>query len=243
MARVQNGSGNPFPKNIRFLDNEFHCTNGIGFIGIETAESVTLDDNDLRNVKIGTNINNQYKTTILDNTVIFTVAAGSAFNAIEVGSNNGGGEVTITGNRLDSYVAQPAGTRGIYNAQFDTFVPPLAVIAANRVKGLPIPIETSWTGTGGGANVSTTEIRDNIVPAATTIVRTEAGTNPSRVVQEGNRLSDLTPYPAPADIGNGTYWDVGQMFWYPAPASGGYIGKVCTTAGAPGTTKDWGVIT
>ena len=36
---------------------------------------------------------------------------------------------------------------------------------------------------------------------------------------------------------------VGDVFYYTTPASGGYIGCVCTTAGTPGTISDWGLIT
>lgn len=42
--------------------------------------------------------------------------------------------------------------------------------------------------------------------------------------------------------GGGTYAQVGDVFWVPTPAAGGSIGKVCTTAGSPGATKDFGVI-
>lgn len=38
-------------------------------------------------------------------------------------------------------------------------------------------------------------------------------------------------------------WAVGDIVWDTAPAAGGYIGWVCTTAGTPGTWKTFGAIT
>lgn len=45
----------------------------------------------------------------------------------------------------------------------------------------------------------------------------------------------------PAAPTQGT-WAVGDTIWNSAPASGGYMGWVCTTAGTPGTWKTFGVI-
>jgi hypothetical protein len=35
---------------------------------------------------------------------------------------------------------------------------------------------------------------------------------------------------------------VGEIVWNSAPASAGFIGWVCVTAGTPGTWKTWGLI-
>lgn len=43
---------------------------------------------------------------------------------------------------------------------------------------------------------------------------------------------------APADGA----WELGDVVYREDPASGGFIGFVCTTAGSPGTWKTWGVI-
>jgi hypothetical protein len=39
----------------------------------------------------------------------------------------------------------------------------------------------------------------------------------------------------------GTY-EAGDRVWNTSVSAGGYIGKVCTAGGTPGTWKDWGAI-
>lgn len=191
MARVQNGSGTPNVKDVRFIGNSFHTTNGIGLVLLETAESVEFSGNQLRNCSLYTRLNNQKFTTARHNSLVYDTAAGSAFNAMDFGANNAGGELNVTGNTVVSTVAQPAGSKGIYAAQIDSGVPPLTVIDANRVKGFPIPIENEWAGPLG-AGVGHTLIRDNIIPVGTTIVQTESGGAVSVVVKQDNLHDDLS---------------------------------------------------
>lgn len=37
-------------------------------------------------------------------------------------------------------------------------------------------------------------------------------------------------------------WQLNEIVWNSAPASGGFIGWVCTSAGSPGTWKTFGLI-
>lgn len=53
-------------------------------------------------------------------------------------------------------------------------------------------------------------------------------------------LVDATMATIPPTIGT---WTVGDKCYNSAPAAGGFIGCVCTTAGTPGTHKTWGAIT
>ena len=69
-----------------------------------------------------------------------------------------------------------------------------------------------------------------------------------------NESNDLGRIVAASRLGGGTFeirkaaapgdgaWLVGDRLNYTAPASGGFIGEVCTTAGSPGTWKTYGAI-
>ncbi len=45
-----------------------------------------------------------------------------------------------------------------------------------------------------------------------------------------------------APTGSVVNWSVGDIVASTAPTSGGFYGWVCTTAGTPGTWKQWGPI-
>lgn len=66
------------------------------------------------------------------------------------------------------------------------------------------------------------------------------GVNPQRWkgdvdIDPDNRFI-LSTAPATGD------WARGDVVYRSAPSASGYIGFVCTTAGTPGTWKDWGAI-
>lgn len=189
LARVANNTGTVTPR-VRFVDNDFRCTGSVpGLVLIEACETVEFSNNDLRNCGLYTRINNQKHLTVDHNTLDFTVASAAAFNAIDIGANNGGAMVKVRDNTVRSSVSQPAGSRGLYNAQIDSGTPPTVLIEGNHVNGgFPISMETDWSGPGG--NAPATMLRNNIFPLTKPPVVTEAGGIVSIVVKEGNRYEE-----------------------------------------------------
>lgn len=188
LARIQNGSGLPTVKGVRFTGNTFTCLNGVGYVHLETAEHWAFSDNTLNNCAILSRVNNQKYNTIENNTLMFTVVAGAAFKGIDAGENNLHGELYISGNKVLSTVTQPAGSKGIYVDQFDDNNPALTVIEGNRVStGWTTSIESRWAGGSTGPNPGRSLIRNNITPITPTV--TDAGTIASVTVKEGNRNS------------------------------------------------------
>ena len=192
ICRLQNGSGLPTPRGVRFVNNIFSCTNGVGLALMETSENFEFSNNLCRNVSIHSAINNQKYSTIESNTFLFTVVRSAAFNAIDAGANNAFGRLRIRNNTVTSSVAQPAGSKGITQSQIDSSQPPVVIIEGNEVNdGFPISIETVWAGPTAAANHVL--IRNNTIPVGKPIVIDNTGAAlPSVVVKTGNRYEDLT---------------------------------------------------
>lgn len=98
----------------------------------------------------------------------------------------------------------------------------------------------------GTANVGYVQILGNTVDAASLPYPTTGGASGTTMrtnakIHEGDNSwqSKQIWYTAAPTVGT---WAVGDMVWNSTPASAGFIGWVCTTAGTSGTWKTWGVI-
>lgn len=192
VCRLQNGSGLPLPRGVRFVNNIFSCTNGVGLALMETSENFEFSGNLCRNVSLYSAVINQKYNTIESNTFIYTVARSAAFNAIHAGGNTGSGRLRIRDNTVTSTVTQPAGSKGVYQGQTDSSNPPVVIIEGNEVNGgFPISIQTDWAGPTAQANYVL--IRNNTIPVGKPIVIDNTGASlPSVVTKIGNLFENHT---------------------------------------------------
>ena len=206
MARIVNGSGLPNVKGVKFINNTFECTNGMGSVLLESAESFTFSGNHCRNtalISAGGFINNQFRSTIENNEFIFSTVASTSFAAIFAGYNNLNGRLIIRNNTVTSSVTQPAtvttdfplGSTAIVNTQFDDNNPALVTITGNEVgPGWPQSLQTRWAGPGPGISPARVLLKDNITDLAPLV--TNAGPTVQIAIKEGNRkYSDLALWP------------------------------------------------
>lgn len=206
MARIVNGSGLPTVKGVKFINNTFECTNGMGSVLLESAETFTFSGNHCRNtalISAGGFINNQFRSTIENNEFIFTTVASTSFAAIFTGYNNLNGRLIVRNNTITSTVTQPAtatadfplGSTAIVNSQFDDNNPALVRIEGNEVgPGWSQSLESRWSGPGPGISPARVLIKDNITSLAPLV--TDSGAIPSNTVKTGNRkYSDITLWP------------------------------------------------
>ena len=199
IARIQNNYPTSENEGVTFTGGSFSCSSGIAMIAFETAQRATIRGATLRNVRITAQINNIRNTTIDRCSLLFTVAAGAALNAINVGYNNLGGRAIVTGNTVESLVAQPAGSRAIRTEQADQTRDVLEFIDDNILLGWSTPIETIWDGANAGFK-AITFIRRNTIDAGATIVNTRGPDSlatgvAATIIKEGNRYADGTAVP------------------------------------------------
>ncbi len=200
IVRVQNATGSTENKEVSFVGNTLSCTAaGNSTVTLETAQRTTFKDNTCLNVRVTAHVNNQRNVTVQDNDFLFTLAAGAAFNAIHLGGNHIGGRAIITGNTIESLVAQPVGSRAILSDQDDPNTDVLEFIDGNRCFGFTKAIETIWNGANPGFTARTF-IRHNVIDVGATIVNTRGAASLATgiaavVVKEGNYYANGTAVP------------------------------------------------
>lgn len=238
-ARIYNAGANTENKSVTFSGNTFRSETSISSVdtGSGPVETFVATANTFMNVKLSANANNMRYVTATANTFTFSVAAGSAFKAIDVGGLNSNGVGLIADNQIISNVTQPAGSQGIYVSHSDFNSNGLYNIKGNTTRGFPVDVETANTSVNGGISPVFNIV--NHYFGAASYVRTEAGAGSSRVKLEGGQ-TDIAPYPSA--IPSTGRWDQGQRVYYSAPSAGGYIGAACVTTGSPGTWKQFGAI-
>lgn len=155
------------------------------------------------------------------NTVIN--AGGRGFN-IESASG-AGGSLSYQGNMVDTAVDY-----GHYFRRWDT-----AMIIGNHAENI--------TGLSRGfypQDTVTTKIAFNTTGAGVSTPLVGFATAQSAVHDFGNSWNAKVMYASAVPVAN--TWNQGDIVYNSAPASAGFIGWVCTTAGTPGTWKTFGLI-
>ncbi len=192
----------------------FTCTNGIGLIGAEVANNVTMDIT-TTDALIFANSNNMGDVTIKAK-MRFTRARAALFSAINVGqTHNRHVNLDV---EIYTEVAQPAGSRAITVGQ--------VVYAHNNIRfdvrgwgATPITIDSL----GNTGSNPMTHLYGNL-GEGTGIERIE-GANKS--VLWWDRVWNVSLYPfLPITTPVAGYWDYGQL---------AADGKRCTVSGSPGT--------
>lgn len=203
MARVQNNYPTSDNKDISIDTNTFYCPTGvISRIALETSQRSILRNNTCTNVYISGEVNNVRNSTIKDNDLLFDTALGTdpgrsaQADAIHVGRNHLGALVVITGNTIESLVAQPATANAISSYQDDSTRDVLEFIDDNICRGWTTPIATVWNGANAGF-VARTFIRRNTIDVGATISTTNgpSAATPATIVKEGNRYANGTAVP------------------------------------------------
>lgn len=235
---IYNSAQSTDNKDITVQGNTFIGVGVIAKVGNENADDIKIVGNTLRNTEILFNSNNYHLVTVEDNTLVFDLAAGSAFNAIQVQKTNGDGRARVSGNIVysDDGVSQPAGSRGIYVFQDDFNSNPVSVVESNTIYSFPIDIEVSANSSNAGISPRFI-VRENTLGAGV-FTRTEGSTHQSTCILSGNRLSTLAPFPS--TIPTSGKWDVGQIIYSATPSISKPNAWICTVTGTPGT---WHVFT
>ena len=243
---ANNSSQNPYSTSVTVENCVFNYTGtGISTAGLNTTqgpiENLVVQGNTLINAVINFSSTNQHWITIQNNHLTFTHSmSGTAAIAIANAEQDGttAGTVRIIGNDISSEVSQ-ASTSAIAVTLNDPNATSYAVIQGNK---------TYLLGSGNTdialSTVNTVDqdfnISDNQMGSQVPYSRTDTTGNAYGLLWNNNR-ADGSAFPTTSDIGS-VYWNVGQQFLYTSPAHSGNIGKVETTAGAPGTQYNFGAI-
>jgi hypothetical protein len=220
---------------------------GASGVGVVDASNGPLDiinirDNHLYNVAINLSPTNLHVANVLGNTLDFTRNIGSAFDGIRVGPNlqNGStGGYAVVSRNIFSSPAQTAGSRAVYTPQSDANNNPRVDVEGNVTVGFPIDLQVDWSGSNAGI-ILLGAVRDNRFGSAT-FVRHETGAAFSNIRLSNNYDGTNGAFPQAPDPS--TYYNNGQIFGPSLPVTaGGFIGCVITTAGAPGTCKNYGAV-
>jgi hypothetical protein len=150
------------------------------------------------------------------------------------------GIARVDANTIESFVAQPSGSRAIHVVQADNNASPVSYVEFNMIANahFPTDIEVLASSPNSGI-IPSFLVRGNILGAAV-VTRTEGSTHKSIFRMADNYTTSQAPFPSAVPTSG--KWDVGQIIYFSAPSAGGYIGAVCVTAGSPGTWKNFGAI-
>lgn len=208
IARVQNQYAITDNDGVTFTGGTFDCRNGVARIALETADRTILRGSRLTNVRIDGEANNQRHTEVDGINLVLTEELPVALNpdsvmvqtsAINLGRNHIGGRALVTGNTVETRIAQPAGARAIRTYQDDPTHDVLETIDRNTCPGWPTPIETVWNGDNAGFTV-TTILRHNLIDVGASIVNTRGAASlatgiAATIVKEGNLYVDGSAVP------------------------------------------------
>lgn len=238
MFWVANGGNSPDNRSVSLVGNAFLDQSGkIGRVGGSYVESIQFADNNLRNVRIEFTMRG-FQHSVTDNQLLFDVAAGTAFDACHVGGDRNNGVTKVLGNTVRSLVAQPADSCAIRVSQADPDRDTRSLVTSNVTGGFPVDLH-AYTNAPNAERRHRFAIKDNDLGSAS-YRRTDAGVGRSLVTLDDNVSGGATPFPALVPTSGS--WDRGQQVRFAEPTSGGHIGAVCVTAGAPGTWKSFGAI-
>lgn len=210
---------------------------------VNTAGStnVAFENNTLNNCYLDFSNTLHGRIGVINNYFGYDQNMTAAFKCLYVNGGQNGKNVEVSGNRFFSSAAQNAGTSAI-NVLIDNYnFSPLVAIAGNRIVSNSFAggeVNIVNNGTNGG-NFGRFIITGNTFYSGI-FNRTETGAAISSCRLEWNSLNLGGRYPN-AIPGAGR-WDAGQHVWFNAPAAGAAPGAVCTTAGTPGTWKNFATI-
>lgn len=248
MFRTYNSTLAPQTTSVSVVGSSFNWT-GTGMGVVDSANgpvwSLEFTGNSLVDTRISFTATNQHFVTVSGNRLRFTKANTGALSGIQVnaitndGSADGVGR--IVGNDVFSEVAQPASSFAIDSELSDPNAPDLVIIQGNSTV-FPSRGDIRVIANSSNAGVSPVFAVDSNILGTPSYARTEAGAGTGIVLLTNNRKATGGVYPSTSDIGS-IYWNVGQQFLDMGVSAGGFIGRVETTAGAPGTQKTFGAVT
>jgi hypothetical protein len=201
IARVQNQYAITDNEGVTFTGGNYSCRLGVARIALETADRTILKGVRGLNVRVDSEVNNQRHVEVDGCNLLFTEELPVALDpesimvqkpAINVGRNHIGGRAIITGNTIETTIAQPAGARAIRSFQDDPTHDVLEVIDDNICVGWDDSIETIWNGANGGFTARTF-LRRNIIDVGSTILNTTGpdAVLPATIINgEGNYYAD-----------------------------------------------------
>ena len=241
--RIYNVGVNTENKSVNFSGNTFRTESGIGVCDNASGpcETVSVNGNTFLNTRLEINTNNSRYANVCNNQFTFSVAATVSFFALDVGSLNNDGRGLINSNQVISQVVQPAGSCAIRALHSDFNTWSRFNVSSNTTSGFPIDITVTQNSGNAGMAIYC-KVTDNVFESAS-YVRNGTGVNPGVVILDNNYYYSATGTPYfPSAVPLTQYWNLGTKVFFPSPTAGGYIGSVCTTAGTPGTWKDFGAI-
>lgn len=150
--RVYNASQSIKNRSLLVKSNRFSTEGTIGVIDTASGciEKLEFVGNELVDTKVEFVANNLRYVDVIDNTIVFSVAASGSFYGIQVGQLHNGGRCVIRGNSISSKVTQPKGSSTIYAWSDDYNSDTWFQIAGNRTTGFPIDLVTDNKSTNPG---------------------------------------------------------------------------------------------
>jgi Pectate lyase superfamily protein len=238
--RCYNSSLTTDNKSVTLTGNTFNCTDSnVGSVDWNNgpSETINVTGNTFINTVLYVVATNLKYVNIVGNSLLFPTANSIAFTGIRLSGVVGQGVSNIKNNVVVSDVVQPSGSTGIFVSGNDFNFVDVHTIESNTTLGFLVDIKTDNYGTNAGVGIVFNIINNCFgVP---NYLRVESGAANSTVNFDGNTYNGL-PYPSTTPVAG--RWDRGTKLYYATPSSGGFIGEVCVTAGAPGTWKTFGVI-
>lgn len=241
--RSYNSTQTTSNRNVTFSGN--NCRSPTGVIstidlGGGSIESFDASFNTLHNVRVVVTANNLKFINIIGNTMSFDTAilTGILESAIFAGPVYGNGSATVSGNRVRSSVAQPAGAVGIGAYGVDPNTSGVYDLWDNTINGFPVDIATQHAGANAGQRSYFNLHRNRM--GASVYQRTETGALASKVTLRDNTSASGADFPAV--IPTTGQWDAGTRIRLATPITGGYWEAICTVGGTPGTWKGIGAV-
>lgn len=240
---------------ITVSNNTFNCTlnantsfGGMGLISTIGTSPLTIEivNNTLKNVMVNLATVNGGKAICNGNNFYYDRVFNATYKAAIVFSAATSNNLYVQGNTIFSptTVSHLNSTHAVDASLYLSDSSTLHVwITGNNFSMSGFPDYRVGETTGILTCTAYYVIKDNILSGQASDYNYQTYTH-LRLI--GNTLINGAPFPEASALPGGHYWEVGQIALYGTPTAGGgaipYIGKVCTTAGAAGTWRDYGAI-
>jgi hypothetical protein len=189
LYKIYNSSQNSLNESISFIGCTFMYT-GLGVNltnATDAVYSLIIKGCQFLNNAVNNNGNNCVLSIIEGNSLRFTNVCATPFSAINIAGHSQGsvGTTLISGNVIDSSVAQPSGSRGVYVISSGFGTPENAYIVGNpMILNFPIDIEVVNASANSGTNKSFF-VSDNLLHNSN-IVFTNTGPSTGRLFRSNN---------------------------------------------------------
>jgi hypothetical protein len=139
LACIYNAPQKQLNQTVRFADNQFSCSGGVGsIIQKGPANDIVFENNQFNDVVLNLMFNNNRNISIRNNSFKLTKSLANKDTAYVIGAgmNNNNGRIEISGNKVSSSVSQPSSVYGICINQNDFNSSPINTIGDNEFSGL-----------------------------------------------------------------------------------------------------------